>query len=203
MDFQDIKGQEHVKRGLEVAVAGQHNVIMVCPSLKLAKSIEKRIKTITPDGLRVIDSYSMTPCPCGNFTDPKRECRCMPLDIQRHIASIPADVLEHADIHLEVPRLMVEHLSDKRKGEPSSIIKERVAKIGTTIATSIDDIKLDKEADELLKLAILELGISARAYDKIIKVSRTIARLDDKAIIEAHHLSEAISYRSLDRNLWG
>ena len=129
-------------------------------------------------------------------------------------------LLDRIDIHLEVPRLKYEHLTDKRRGEASEEIRKRVDK-GKAIQKDrykIDGIvfnahlepkslekycALDKEAEELLKLAILELGISARAYDKILKVSRTIADLDGKEIIEAHHISEAISYRSLDRNLWG
>jgi len=128
--------------------------------------------------------------------------------------------LDRIDIHLEVPRLKYEHLTDKRRGEPSEEIRKRVdaAKAvqkgryeadGVLFNAHLESKELerycvlDKEAEELLKLAILELGISARAYDKILKVSRTIADLDGKDIIEAHHVSEAISYRSLDRNLWG
>ncbi|OGW78833.1 MAG: hypothetical protein A3I73_00840 [Omnitrophica bacterium RIFCSPLOWO2_02_FULL_45_16] len=123
-------------------------------------------------------------------------------------------------MHLEVPRLKYEHLTDKRRGEPSEEIRKRVDKArevqksrykdeGVLFNAHLESKELekysvlDKEAEELLKLAILELGISARAYDKILKVSRTIADLDGKEIVEAHHVSEAISYRSLDRNLWG
>lgn len=119
-----------------------------------------------------------------------------------------------------MPRLNLEHLTDKRRGEPSINIRKRVEKAQETQKARYksDGIYfnahleskelekycvLDKEGEELLKLAILELGISARAYDKILKVARTIADLDGKDIIEAHHISEAISYRSLDRNLWG
>ena len=128
--------------------------------------------------------------------------------------------MDRIDIHLEVPRLKYEHLTDKRRGEPSEEIRKRVDKVreiqkyrykndGIIFNAHLESKELerycvlDKEAQELLKLAILELGISARAYDKILKVSRTIADLDGKEIIEAHHISEAISYRSLDRNLWG
>jgi len=118
-----------------------------------------------------------------------------------------------------VPRLKYEHLTDKRRGEPSEEVRKRVDKAreiqkprykneGLLFNAHLGPKELekycvlDKEAEELLKLAILELGISARAYDKILKVSRTIADLDGKEIIESHHISEAISYRSLDRNLW-
>jgi len=129
-------------------------------------------------------------------------------------------LLDRIDIHLEVPRLKYEHLTDKRRGEPSGEIRKRVDKVreiqknrykddGIIFNAHLESKELerhcvlDKEAEELLKLAILELGISARAYDKILKVSRTIADLDGKDIVESHHVSEAISYRSLDRNLWG
>ena len=129
-------------------------------------------------------------------------------------------MLDRIDIHLEVPRLKYEHLTDKRRGEPSGEIRKRVDKVreiqknrykddGIIFNAHLESKELerhcvlDKEAEELLKLAILELGISARAYDKILKVSRTIADLDGKDIVESHHVSEAISYRSLDRNLWG
>jgi len=128
--------------------------------------------------------------------------------------------LDRIDIHLEVPRLKYEHLTDKRRGEPSEEIRKRVDKArsvqkkrfeseGAHFNAHLESKELekycilDKEAEELLKLAILELGISARAYDKILKVSRTIADLDGKEVVESHHISEAISYRSLDRNLWG
>ncbi|MCX5679684.1 MAG: hypothetical protein NTZ95_03380 [Candidatus Omnitrophica bacterium] len=128
--------------------------------------------------------------------------------------------MDRIDIHLEVPRLKLENLTDKRRGEPSEEIRKRVdrAREVQKIRYRSDGIwfnahleskdldkycLMDKESEDLLKLAILELGISARAYDKILKVSRTISDLEGKDIIEAHHISETISYRSLDRNLWG
>ena len=159
-------------------------------------------------------------CPCGYFTDPKRECHCTPFQIQSYLSKISGPLLDRIDIHLEVPRLKLEHLTDKRHGEPSEEIRKRV-----NVAREVQKSRyknehvffnahleskelekycvLDKEGEELLKLAILELGISARAYDKILKVSRTISDLEGSDIILAHHISEAISYRSLDRNIWG
>ena len=162
----------------------------------------------------------MNPCPCGYFTDPKRECHCSPMQIQNYLSKISGPLLDRIDIHLEVPRLKLIHLTEKRRGEPSEEIRGRVDKArviqrsrymndGLYFNAHLESTELekycalDRESEELLKLAILELGISARAYDKILKVSRTIADLDGKEIIEAHHISEAISYRSLDRNLWG
>ena len=162
----------------------------------------------------------MNPCPCGYFTDPKKECHCTPFQIQRYLSKISGPLLDRIDIHLEVPRLNLEHMTDKRRGEPSESVrkrvdkartvqKERYKKDGVYFNAHLEsrDLEkhciLDKESEELLKLAILELGISARAYDKILRVGRTIADLDGKETIEAHHISEAISYRSLDRNLWG
>ncbi len=159
-------------------------------------------------------------CPCGYFTDPKRECHCSPFQIQTYLSKISGPLLDRIDIHLEVPRLKLEHLTDKRRGEPSEAIRARVDKAREIQKTRYENDQLyfnsrleskelekfcvlDKEGEDLLKTAILELGISARAYDKILKVARTIADLDGKDIIEAHHISEAISYRSLDRNLWG
>jgi magnesium chelatase family protein len=163
---------------------------------------------------------AMNPCPCGYFTDPKRECHCTPIQIQHYLSKVSGPLLDRIDIHLEVPRLKLEHLTDKRRGEPSEELRKRVDKArawqkeryinsGVFFNARLESKELekycplDKESEELLKLAILELGISARAYDKILRVSRTIADLDGKETIEAHHISEAISYRSLDRNLWG
>jgi magnesium chelatase family protein len=163
---------------------------------------------------------AMNPCPCGYFTDPKRECHCTPYQIQRYLSKISGPLLDRIDIHLEVPRLKYENFTDKRHGQSSEVIREGVEKAryiqkqrykddGILFNSHLESKEIEKycqltnEAEELLKMAILELGISARAYDKILKVSRTIADLDGKDIIEAHHISEAISYRSLDRNLWG
>ncbi len=129
--------------------------------------------------------------------------------------------MDRIDIHLEVPRLNYDQLSRRRTGENSLSIKERVKKTRdvqkdrfrdkpdysayNAHITSKETEKfcvLSGEAEELLKTAILELGISARAYDKILKISRTIADMEESETIESHHISEAVGYRCLDRNLW-
>ena len=170
---------------------------------------------------RFILIAAMNPCPCGYFTDPHKMCRCSPNQIQRYLSKISGPLLDRIDIHLEVPRLEYKQLSEKRSGELSAVIKERVEKCRTAQnkrfqgepgAASCNaqmssketeaHCTLSGEAKELLKTAILELGISARAYDKILKISRTIADMDECETIESHHLSEAVGYRCLDRNLW-
>ncbi|MFH1846602.1 MAG: ATP-binding protein, partial [Candidatus Omnitrophota bacterium] len=160
-------------------------------------------------------------CPCGYFTDPHKNCQCTSHQIQRYLSKISGPLLDRIDIHIEVPRLNYEKLSQKRTGESSTPIKERVIKsrliqqqrlkhesLTLSCNSRMNSKELEnfcnltKESESLLKTAILELGISARAYDKILRISRTIADMDGSEIIQTHHLSEAIGYRCLDRNLW-
>ena len=172
---------------------------------------------------------SMNPCPCGFFGDRKKECHCTPPQIQKYVSKISGPLLDRIDIHIEVPSLPYKELSGETDAESSKAIKERVNKarkiqlkrfsvksksasdrdyssIFSNAQMSHKQIKkfcqIDEEAKGLLKMAIDELGISARAYDKILKVSRTIADLAGSDEIQTDHISEAISYRSLDRNLW-
>ncbi len=320
LDFHDVKGQEYVKRGLEIAACGKHNVLMIGPPGSGKSMLAKRFPTILPnltreESLETTNVYSiagelknngliterpvrsphhtisyaamvgggswaspgeislanngvlfldelpefrrdvletlrqpietgkivisrvnrtlwypcrfmliaaMNPCPCGYFTDPAINCQCPPTRIQRYLSKISGPLLDRIDIHLDVPRLKYEELSQKRTGETSSAIKERVIKCHQTQNTRFADkssllaynaymspkeiekyCTFSKEAEELLKTAILELGISARAYDKILKISRTIADMEGAETINVEHISEAIGYRCLDRNFWG
>lgn len=162
---------------------------------------------------------TMNPCPCGFFGDRKRECHCSPYQIQKYRAKISGPLLDRIDIHIEVPALQYRELVEKEDGESSKTIKQRVtqarerqlerfkgSKIYSNSQMSHKQIRkycaIDEEAKELLKMAINELGISARAYDKILKVARTVADLTDNEEITTNHISEAIQYRSLDRSLW-
>jgi magnesium chelatase family protein len=159
---------------------------------------------------------AMNPCPCGYFTDPKKACRCNPNKIAHYMGKISGPLLDRIDIHIELPPIKYKELSDTKETESSAIIKTRVEKArvrqrerfksegifyNSQMNTKL--IKkyciLEEEAKELLKLAMTELGFSARAYDKILKVSRTIADLAGSENILAEHISEAIQYRSLDR----
>ena len=218
MDMNDVLGEEHVKRGMEVAAIGNHSMLFIGPPGAGKRMLARRFKTIydydyqtilnaTNKVMKVNPSIliiaMMTPCPCGNFTDPKKECLCTPRNIQHHLASIPESLMSRIDIQLEVPRLNIEHLTDKRRGESSKEIRTRITQLREKqLLRKPGKMPMEKEAEELAKLATLELGISFASYDKILRVSQTIAMMDGKETIEAHHLSETIGYRSLDRNLW-
>ncbi len=314
VDFADVKGQEHVKRALEVAAAGNHNVIMIGPPGSGKTLLAKRMPTIMPElhleealevtkihsicgllakgqalvatrpfrsphhtasnagllggsssitpgeislahnGVLFLDelpefhrdvlealrepleegrvvisraagtmSYpsrfmlvaAMNPCPCGFYGDPKRECRCSPNMILKYRNKISGPLLDRIDIHVEVPTVKYKEMAGDSTGEPSDKIRVRVEaaraiqrnRLGRVNAQmSPKELKefcrLDDECQELLKMAMTELNLSARAYDRILKVSRTIADLEPSDAIKPQHIQEAIQFRSLDRQLW-
>jgi len=163
---------------------------------------------------------SMNPSPSGYFNDPDAPLVSSPQEMQRYLGKISGPLLDRIDIHIEVTPVPFEKLSDERKGEHSLIIRERVTKarnIQTERFSKFENIhynaqmgvkqirmfcKLDKASLELLKNAMERLNLSARAYDRILKVSRTIADLEASENIIGNHISEAIQYRSLDRDGW-
>lgn len=161
---------------------------------------------------------AMNPCPCGYYGDPKRECRCGPSQIQKYRARISGPLLDRIDLHVEVPSVQYLELTRKENAESSQAIRARVIaaravqqqrfrKPGRINAhMSPRGIKahcaLDESCQHFLKSAMSEMNFSARAYDRILKVARTIADLDGKPDLETNHLGEALQYRALDRRLW-
>jgi len=169
---------------------------------------------------RFMLAAALNPCPCGYFTDPRHKCSCKPEQIQKYMARISGPLMDRIDIHVEVPALTYEELAQKQPGEDSASMREKVAAARSVQVQRFKGEKkifcnahmetrhvrkhceLDGPSQELLKTAIEKLGLSARAYDRILKVARTIADLDAKPAIESSHIGEAIQYRSLDRKLW-
>ena len=158
-------------------------------------------------------------CPCGFFNDPTRECKCTPMQIQRYVSKISGPLLDRIDIHIDVPAVKFKELASDTPAESSASIRERVVgarsiqrerfygeKIFSNAQMSPRLIRrhclIDSASKALLENAITRLGLSARAYDRILKVSRTLADLEAKERIESLHVSEAIQYRTLDRNYW-
>jgi magnesium chelatase family protein len=163
---------------------------------------------------------SMNPSPSGYFNDPSAPLQSSPQEMQRYLSKVSGPLLDRIDIHIEVTPVPFEKLSEERKGESSIVIRERVTrarKIQTERFTEFENIhynaqmgvrqirkycKIDAASLELLKTAMERLNLSARAYDRILKVSRTIADLEGSDHITGTHISEAIQYRSLDRDGW-
>jgi len=159
---------------------------------------------------------AMNPCPCGFFTDTQHECTCAPIMIQRYRSRISGPLLDRLDIHVEVPAVKYRELTARAPGETSAAIRERVNRARTVQLARYAGARIfcnaqmgarelhqhcqvDAAGERLLELAINRLGLSARAYTRILKVARTCADLDGGGALEARHLSEAIQYRSLDR----
>ena len=163
---------------------------------------------------------AMNPCPCGYFGDLKRECRCSPVQVQRYRQRISGPLLDRIDLHIEVPAVEYRDVSSDRTEESSNAIRERISlarerqrkRFGKDSKTNCNarmstrqlkqHCRLTDDSNELIRIAMTELNLSARAYDRILKVSRTIADLESAENISAEHVSEAIQYRSLDRTLW-
>ncbi|MCS6817522.1 MAG: YifB family Mg chelatase-like AAA ATPase [Blastocatellia bacterium] len=162
---------------------------------------------------------AMNPCPCGYWGSRVRECTCTPAMIQRYVSKISGPLLDRIDIHVEVPAVRFRELTEDAPSEHSLAIRERVVRARSLqlrryVADGIycnaqmtprlirKYCRLEESAQRLLEHAVSRLGLSARAYDRILKVSRTIADLEESERIRSHHVSEAIQYRSLDRAYW-
>ena len=162
---------------------------------------------------------SMNPCPCGYLGDPKHPCKCSPQAIEKYMGKISGPLLDRIDLHIEVPAVPFQELSSQADGTSSSVMRAKVnevreiqAKRFSASASKLNSgmnskmvrkwCQLNKEGKLLLQTAMDELGLSARAHDRILRVARTIADMDSSGDIQASHLVESISYRSLDRKLW-
>lgn len=164
---------------------------------------------------------SMNPCPCGYYTHPTKPCTCQPGAVARYMSRISGPLLDRIDIHVEIQPVAFDKLAESRSGETSAQIRERVIKArqiqaeryageasvhcNAQINTRLQEkyCRLTPEATAILRRAMEKNDMSARAYDRILKVARTIADLDASPSIETRHISEAVGYRSLDRSSWG
>ncbi len=160
---------------------------------------------------------AMNPCPCGYYGDPKQRCDCTPTQIQRYRARVSGPLLDRIDIQIDVPAVRYEELTSLQPGEPSEAIRQRVLKARGIQQRRFADnprvhanagmgtrelnthCRLDADCHQMLKMAMDDMNLSARAYDRILKVARTLADLEGVETIQAQHLAEAIQYRSLDR----
>lgn len=193
----------------------------------MRQPLEERIMTISrsrfsvqyPSGFMLI--AGMNPCPCGNFNHPEKPCICAPGTVSKYLNRISGPLLDRIDLHVEVTPVKFQELTQKSTSEKSADIRKRVIaarkiqlerykdEAGYYCNAQMNKNQIEKYVDiqesglMLLKTAMQKLGLSARAYDRILKVSRTIADLEGSSSVQTHHLAEAIQFRSLDRDNWG
>jgi len=225
-----VGGGTHPKPG-EISLA-HHGVLFLDELPEFRRSSLEALRQPLEEGRATISRAAMTvtypcqfmlvaamnPCPCGYYTDPRRECRCSPRQIQMYRSRISGPLLDRIDIHVDVPPVQYQEMASERPGEPSSAIRERVQQArarqserfageGFFTNARMDTrhvrrhCRLDDDGQLLVRQAMESLGLSARAYNKILKTARTIADLEGADRIQSHHLSEAINYRTLDRTL--
>jgi magnesium chelatase family protein len=161
---------------------------------------------------------ALNPCPCGYRTDPRRACRCTPPQIERYMAKVSGPLLDRIDIHIEIPAVKYEALSSASEGITSQSMRELVERARRTQRERFDGLatrfnaqmtsrqtrdfcRLDKEGRERVRRSLEQLGLSARAYDKILRLARTIADVEEQPEVLPTHVSEAINYRTLDRQM--
>ncbi len=164
---------------------------------------------------------ALNPCPCGYRNDPRRDCHCTSPQIERYMGKISGPLLDRIDLHIEVPAVPFKELSTAPPGTSSLDMREQVQAArarqherfdGTRTHTRYNaqmtsrevrkHCRLDDDGMEILRSSVNDLGLSARAHDKVLRVSRTIADLDGSEMIQPSHIQEAVNYRMLDRNLW-
>ncbi|MBP3254398.1 MAG: YifB family Mg chelatase-like AAA ATPase [Bacteroidales bacterium] len=193
----------------------------------LRQPMEERIITISrtkqtteyPASFMLV--AAMNPCPCGYYNHPSVPCTCAPGAVNKYMSKISGPLLDRIDIQCEVVPVPFKELSDKQQGEKSEVIRQRVINARKIQAERFKDFenihcnaqmtpklmrefcRTDERSLNLIKNAVNKLGLSARAYDRILKVSRTIADLENSVDIQPSHIAEAINYRSLDRESWG
>jgi magnesium chelatase family protein len=168
---------------------------------------------------RFMLASAMNPCPCGFYGDPLHECNCTPPLIQRYLSRISGPLLDRIDLHIQVPAVKYKELAEEERSEESAVIRERILAARQSQSRRLEPFgifcnaqmtprtlrrfcKLDGESEKLMENAITRLGLSARAYDRILRVSRTIADLEAGEKIQPKHVAEAIQYRTLDRTYW-
>ena len=160
----------------------------------------------------------LNPCKCGNWGDPAHSCQCTPHQVQTYRSRVSGPLMDRIDIHIEVPAIKFNEISSDKPAEPSSSIRERVTKARTIQYARFKNdgiyanahmkprhirkyCKIDEDSLSLMEKAMNRLGLSARAYNRILKVARTIADIEGTEKIASEHISEAIQYRSLDRRM--
>jgi len=222
-----IGGGAGTPRPGEVSLA--HNGVLFLDELpEFARNVLEMLRQPLEDRLVTLARSNMTlsfpasfilicalnPCPCGFFSDATRECRCTPAIIQRYMGKLSGPLLDRIDLHIEVPAVPYRELREKGDGMASSEIRQRVeraraiqqqrgfynAHMPSRMVRKLCE--LDDSGERTLEMAVRRLGLSARAHDRILKVARTIADLDQKEQVSAKHLAEAVQYRSLDRHYW-